>query len=509
VFIEALINDRLMAFVSSLLFAVHPIHTEAVSFISNVSYMVATVFFMSSLILFLKHTQHRRLITYLFSLICFSVSLLTIESVIILPLIVICVDYIFLSRGDIKKLAKNFLRLHLGFFVVLGLYILARSYAIGWDFVKDNTSLGTNFISGTSSFWRAFTLLKIFVYYIRLLFLPYNLRVVHFFPPSNSLFEPVVIIGFALLSLFAAIAFRSIKRYPILSFSIFWFFITALPVNNVFPRLNIFAERYMYIPSIGFCMAIGFLFSRLLKKNIQTRFFNWRKSLYILFFLLVVAFGRVAYERNKVWEDDFTLWFDAVKKAPDSPGAHINLGKVYFELNLLDKALEENNLALQSQQPPVSFVSYYVLNNAGCIYFKKGLIDEASKAFKLAIDICPNKGRAYDNLAFVYGQKGQHQKAVETGLMAIEKNPYLDGAYYNLSLNYYELGLTDEAISMYEEYLKTHLDSPEIHIDIGNLYYEKGDYTNAKGYWSSALDVAKELSLKEEIQRKIDSLGTE
>lgn len=488
-FIKLLTGEKFLAFVSSLLFAVHPIHTEAVSFISYGLSNISVVFFMASLILFIKHVRANNFLFYLFSLVCFLFSLLTMETTISLPLIIICIDYIFISKCNIRTLVKNLRSFHLGFFVVLGVYLLTRSYFIGWSFIAGETQLGTNFISGTSPFWRIYTAIKIIVLYTKVLILPYNLMTDHIIFPANSLFEPVVIIGIATLSLFLYTSFKCIKKYPIFSLSIFWFLIAILPLSNIFPLKNIFSERSLYIPSIGFCMGIGFMFFWLLQKDIKTRLLNYKKSIVFVFILLVLALGRVTYERNKVWENDFTLWYDTVMKSPNSPRAHYNLGRVYFNLNFLEEAIEQYDLALMNGFQSAPSVKYGVLNAKGQIYLRKGLTGEAIESFKSAITILPHKELAYNNLANAYSENRQYKEAEEAALTALDKNPYLNDAYYTLAIIYRKSGMLDAAINSFKEYLKFRPDFPEVYLDIGYVYYEKGDFQEAGRFWLKALKI--------------------
>jgi tetratricopeptide (TPR) repeat protein len=405
-----------------------------------------------------------------------------------LPLILISIDYFFLSQQNPKKVLKNLLRFHMGFFIVLGAYLLMRSYVLDWFFVKGGFSQGISFFDGTHHFWRLFTVIKILALYIRLLFLPYGLKAWYFFSAANSLFEPMVLAGLILLSLLIFIFFENLKKNPVLSFSILWFFITILPVSNIFPQQNIFAERYMYIPLAGFCIAMGFLFHWLLNKNIKTNFLNWKKSLCVLFFLLIVAFGRVTYERNKVWHDDLTLWSDVAKVSPRDQISHANLAGAYYGNGLLDEAINELKNITQTSDSS----KYSILTLAGDIYLKKGLIDEAIKAYQLAIDIFPDVADAYHSLAIAYGLKGQYQKALEAGLVALKNNPYLDMARYNVAISYVKLGLISEAINAFEEYLNTSMDNVRAHVDVGHLYYQKGNYQKAKEHWLLALKISKD-----------------
>ena len=490
--IELLFHNRLIAFISTLLFSVHPIHTEAVSFISGRVDVIPPAFFLLSLVLFIQYAYRNNRFFYALSLASFAIAILTKEMALTLPLVVLCIDYVCISKLDFKNVLKNFFRFHMGFFIILGVYLIIRFYVVGGLFIKEVPQAGINFVPGTNPFWRLFTVIKILSFHIRLLFFPYNLHIYHKFPPSNSLFEPIVLLGTVILLLLVYTAIKNIKRYPVLSFSILWFFITVLPVSNIFPRGNIFAERFLYIPSVGFCIGIGFFFSWLLKKNIKTSFLNWKKSITILFILLIVAFGRVTYERNKVWANDFNLWSDTVNKSPQSSIAHLNLGVEYYKLNLLDRALEENRIALELPYHLDSVSRSIAFSAIAQIYFEKGLVDEAIEVFKLAIEINPDSVVAYQALSSVYGIIGQYNESIKAALIALEKNPYLESARYNLALSYRNIGLMDEAIQTYEEFLKNNPNHIDAHVAVGYLYYEKGDYQKAKEHWFRTLKISKD-----------------
>jgi tetratricopeptide (TPR) repeat protein len=526
-FLELLLKNRLISLFSSLVFSAHPIHTESVSFVSGRVDLLPLIFFLLSLIFFLKYTSrkspsaitlrcdfqwlgkcfiqrdrpsyplrkglilsytiNKRFFLYLFSLACFFLSLLAKEMAVTLPLIVLCVDYLFLSKRNFKDVIKNFPRFHLGFFVILGLYLLIRFYFISWSFMSANTRYSTNFFPGASQYWRIFTAIKILVFYIRLLLFPYNLKADYFFPAANSLFEPSVFIGVMVLISLVFIAIKNIKNYPILSFSIIWFFITVLPVSNIIPIGNIFAERYMYIPSVGFCIAIGFLFSWLLKRNIKLNYLNWKISVSCVFILLIIALSRVTFERNKVWNNEFTLWNETAKAAPESPRSHCNLASAYYTLNFLKEAIAEIKIAVQL------YPNYYeAFDTLGHIYFKKGLPDEAIKAYKIAISISPERETAYDSLAVAYGKLGQYKEAINADIIALKHNPYLDAARYNLALSYSKLDLVNEAIKACEEYLKINPAHYAAHVELGYLYYKKGDNEQARLHWLAALKICKD-----------------
>lgn len=487
---EFFFKEKIIPFFAAIIFAVHPIHTEAVSFISGRVDVLCLFFFLLSILLCLKYVFRKKITFYLSSLLCFLVSLLIKEMAVTLPLIILLIDYLFLSEQRYKKVISNFWSLHLGFFIMLAIYMALRTYFVGWEFLKFKAISASNFVAGTSYFWRLFTVFKIIFYYLSLLLFPYGLKVDYIFSPGNSLFELPVFFGLIEVLYLTFIAMEYRKRYPVLTFSIAWFFVTILPVSNIFPSGNIFADRFMYTPSVGFCVAIAFAFLNLSKIKIKTSLLNWGKSIYIVLLLLIVCFARVTFERNKVWYNNFTLWYETSKASPESKRAHLNLSNEYFNANLLDKATEELNLALKMKTSP--YLDYYIINNAGNIYLKKGLVEEAIKAFKIAIGLNPEECMAYLNLSAAYGLKGLYKESIDLARLALKNNPYLDSAHQNLAESYKMTGLIDKAIKEYEEYLNLNPDNFQIHTEVGNLYYGKRDYQKAKLHWLAALKIAKD-----------------
>jgi tetratricopeptide (TPR) repeat protein len=498
IFVRLLIKDLEIAFISSLIFSVHPVHTEAVSFISGRVDLIPCLFMLLSLVLFLKYFSKRKVALYISSLLCFAVALLAKEMAATLPLLILCIDYLFLSQNSAKRVMGNFLRLHMSFFVLLGGYLIVRYYFVGLPFAKDNFTsipflrsnligkLGCDVQSGY--FWPLINDLKIFAFYVGLLFCPYNLKLVPSFDPAFTIFEPAVLTGLALVLILSIIAFRNIKKYPILSFSAFWFFITILPVSNIISKKQIFAERYMYIPSIGFCVGLGFLFSWVLKQNIKTRILNWRKYFYAVLFLYLIAFGQETYERNKVWENDFILWYDASKAIPENYYTHINLAVEYSRFQAWDKAVDELRAAFKINNS-IDYKALYLLAYA---YSQKGEVDRAIKAYQKVTEIKPDFIDAYYDLSIAYSVDDQHEKAIETGLKTLEKDPGFYRAYYIIACNYRKLGRIDEAIKAYEEFMRNNQNSPKVFYELGELYRDKGDLQKARGQWLKALETSKD-----------------
>ena len=333
-------------------------------------------------------------------------------------------------------------------------------------------------------------MLKIIAYYIRILFIPYGLNADYVFAPANTFFELPVVAGLILTIFFFALAVRCAKKNAIVTFAIFWFFVSYFPVSNIIPSGNIFAERYLYIPSLGFCVAVCFGFMKLSQMSVKTERINWQKCVIIFFTLIIILFGRTTFERNKVWYNEFTLWYETHIASPKSGRAHLNLGNVYASAGFTDKAIEEFNSLLQSQADPRWYA--YLFNNSAMIYLNKGLNDEAIKAFNVAANFNPEAAMISNNLATCYGRKGNFKKSVEMAQAALKKNPYFYLAHYNLALGFTSLGRNKEAIKEYEKYLEVIPYDVGVRIALGHLYFKAREKVKARQEWEFALKLSKD-----------------
>jgi len=499
IFLKMLIRNRFVPFVASLIFAAHSIHTESVSFISGRVDLIAFFFMLLSLILYFKDRQQSRPAYYLVSCSCFFLALLNKEMAVTLPLLLVSLDYLFISKEGWRGVRKGFLRRYSGYFIAFVLYLGLRSLFLDWSFIAANVRSSSNFMPGSGHFWRLFTAAKIFAMYLRLLIFPYAQSADYFFKPASSLFEPLVMGGVGAVFLLAWLIFKNAKKDPAVSFALSWLLITVLPVINLVPQGNVFAERYMYIPSLGFCLSMGLFFYWLLNIKVKTNFLNWKKTVYLLVAFYIIALGRVCFERNKVWENDLVLWFETSKVSPNSPRAHMNLSSAFYGVGELDRALVEIKAALRLY--PTSYDSLLIL---GQIYLKQEKVEEAIQAFRYAISIYPDRAGAFNSLAVALGQKGQYLEAIDACKSSLKINPYFDWAIFNLALNYSKTGQEDMAIEEFKRYLTINPSSLAALTEMGKAYIEKKEFEIAKVFLRRALKIDALYKPAQEALQKLD-----
>jgi tetratricopeptide (TPR) repeat protein len=180
---------------------------------------------------------------------------------------------------------------------------------------------------------------KAFAIYLRLLVLPCNLCVEHTVLFPDSIFDVPTIIS---ILIFVTLFFIMIKirnsKYKLFSLGIAWFFINFLPVSNLVPANYIVAERYMYVPSLGFCLILAYALLLLVKPD------KWR---YLFLAVIISIYCGLAIFRNAEWRDEYTLWSKTVRQSPNSVIARNNLGTEYVKMGKYDKAISEYEKAFQ------------------------------------------------------------------------------------------------------------------------------------------------------------------
>lgn len=241
------------------------------------------------------------------------------------------------------RLKTRILQCYSGFLVVSGIYILLR-------FVFLRNTIGHVTYPGDSMAINILTMAKVTASYVKLLFLPIILNAdYHVTLETLALSLPFL---FSIASLFciAVITLRLYNKQKGIVFSVLWTCITLLPVMNIIPIGNLMAERYLYIPSLGFCMFLGILMLKI-PARIPRSYCAFAKASFtgVLIFYLTHTILH-----NRIWFDTSTLWSHTVYHTSCSFNAHNNMGKEYFQKGLVDMAIEEYTIAL----PKASEVQY-------------------------------------------------------------------------------------------------------------------------------------------------------
>ncbi len=451
-----LLGDPASAFVASLFFGLHPVNTEAVTFISGKNNVICAIFILSSFLGFLKYRDGGRPIWLVFSTAFFFMGLLSKEFAVMLP-------FLMLASERMKgKLRGKDLAAYAPYAAAASVYLLLRGIVLQ-GMVGKSLQLDT---MGS----RLLGMADVLFVYIRLVFVPLGQKALYgadLTPSAGTVLSALVLGGV----LWAVLRWRS-KFW--VSFSALWFFIFLLPVSNIVPVSGAaMAERYLYVSLAGAGVFVGGVYRAL----------PWRRSAGAVFAAFLVALAVLTVLRNPVWRDDGSLYADMIKTTPASYKGYYNLGNMMYRQGKYDEAARLWNKALEVK--PDMFA---VHNNLGVIYEKSGDYALAEKHFRAVLSV-RTMPEVYVNLGNVLKEQGRDEEAGEAYRRAIRLSYNDLTAYMRLSELYEAEGRYDEAVSVLEEAAEKAPDAYLAYNRAGSILAENGRYKEAGGYFRKALDL--------------------
>ncbi len=494
----------------------------------------------------MKTKKHKELSSaYTFT--CFFLSFIsavlamkTKENAFTLPVIITLYEFLFFSgplKARVLRLVPFLLTMLIIPMTIMGLESTAGEVI---SEIRDPGSLGYEELSGSEYL---FTQIRVIITYIRLLLLPVNQNLVYDYPVYRSFFTPPVLFSFLFLAaLFgaavwlvyksrqgargkgqgeisdqqSAISSQPVEDTPLnpplsrgevkrgvfhasrftlhlsrlIAFGVLWFFITLSVESSVIPIPMVMDEYRLYLPSVGFFIAImsgaTLLVTRFSQKaplpsgiegQLQTTFHlsGFTKIAAALFSVIVLALASATYARNALWKDKVSLWEDVVRKSPSSARAYNNLGLAFNEKGLREKAIGMYDRAIALN--PRFALAY---SNLGVAYARTGRAGMAIENFQKAVSLDPKDVVAYENMARTYGETGQLEKAAENYSRAIALKPYDSAAYQGLGTAYVMMGRLDDALAAYTRFVILSPSDPEAYRSRGIVYAKKGDPRSAR-----------------------------
>ncbi|MBI4824748.1 MAG: tetratricopeptide repeat protein [Nitrospirae bacterium] len=398
-----------IAFLSTAVFAVHPVHVEVVSGISQRKDLVSGIFFFLSLYGFILYKDKGRLLFYSGSIAMFALSLLSKSTVVFLPLTIFLIDSLtYAEEGIQRKLIR----------VMPYLFIGAIISLVEIMVLKETGVFKTEYSFGSGYEFRVYSSFRAVFYYLKLLFVPYPLDVFQRFSISRSLFELKVIFSIIGVAVMLYLIYLVRKARPVLSFSGAWFMISIIPAIGLIPTGIVIAERYLFLPSLGFCLAIGLL----IQKGIEMQK-TLRWGLPIAFGLIISGFMFISYNRNFDWKDNETLFLSSVRVSPDRASAHFRLGREYFYMARYEEAFR--SLAVAEEMDPLYGINYRVFEALRAIE-----LNNPNEALRLLGEITHPKKEDIFEVNYLYGKSyeamGDYEKAQKSYNQALSSAIKLD-----------------------------------------------------------------------------------
>lgn len=363
-----LFKQRTFALIAGLLFATHPIQTEAVAWISGRNDVLLTFFSLLTIICWIQWRNSggvKRVIAYVGFLLSYCCVLLTKESGIILPVLIMLVDYFFLKTLPHPLHARQ--KVYLPLILISVLYISVRINLLGAPDLQVRGFDTLQIVSGV---------IVTYAYYVKMLFFPVVQTASPSILPVSSFKNPELITSIALVGSLVVVTVSCWKRFRELSFIVLWFSVALLPVSGIISLPVPALEHRLYLGSVAFSMLIPLLFYRTLLPRTHESLARSRPVISLCILVALITFYLTkTVTRNTVWKDEHTFWLHTVQDSPSSVFAHNNLGIVYAREGQHNKAISifKKALSLPRNQDPLrrTFANgtrWNVYNNLGKSY---------------------------------------------------------------------------------------------------------------------------------------------
>ena len=478
-----LFNNRTVSLLGAVIFSIHPVHVEAVSWVASRADLIGLLFFNLSLLSYLSYRDHPRRIHYLvFSLFFSFLAYLGKETMIPLPGIIILFDYAFQRQGSIRKNLRHYLPAWMLFALICLAYLVLRFSITG----RMSTNQGW---WGGSPYSNFLMMGKVTAEYLRLLVFPFNLNLHYVIEPVHTVFDPKVLLSFVIILFSLAGIVYAYQKNKIVFFLTGWFYLALVPIANIIPiSFSMMAERFVYMPSEGPIMAMAYGLSILYQKMHSGNRILGARWLAGAILLVLLVFSVKDVLRNQIYRDDFSFFSTAVTDSPGSAPSHNALGEQYFEKKGFSSAMAHYDEAIRidpsyaeawmgkaltmvamKDQAAARFMAEKAISlkpkqatirfSAGNIFRHGGDWSRAISEWEKAIELYPRYSAAYNHLGNTYEMRGERVKARAMYDRALEADPYNAESHYNMATHIEAYG--DNAQARYHFHRFIELAGPE------------------------------------------------
>ncbi len=444
-----------VAFIAALLFAVHPIHTEVVANVKSSDELWCFFFAFLGLRYFTKYTRTGKNSQLAAGGVLFFLSVMSKETTLTM-MAILPVTYLFFHNSNKRRSLYVLIAgaSAMALFLIIRFSVLAHYHANGLPEI----SLIENALmqKGLAAESKLATTMLIMGIYMRLLFVPYPLLSDYSFRsvPYTHFSDPYVLLSIGVYILIITgwlVLFARDKKNP-LAFALLFFLATMALFSNLFIMIKATAgERFLFFPSVGFCLAIALLAERLLKRAHNDIQFLKSTSLLAIMIPVCLSFSVVAMSRNADWADNLTLYKTDLEKKPDN--ARLNY---FYGYELFSAFKQENN--------PTE---------------KTRLLNEAIFYLKRSLTIYPEYGYAASDLAAAYFNAGQFDSAVTYGRVAVKYSRLDPVSRNNLSGAYLQSKRYAENVMHCKETITVLPADIFAYADIGLSYINLEQYDSA------------------------------
>ena len=487
-----LTQNTFMALVAAALFVVHPVHTEAVTYISGRADPLAALFMLITFALYLKYEKEQRLVWLVYSGLSFVCAVLSKEYALILPVLLVVYHFTFQ-----KKMQWRVWSVLAGVSILFVILRMTGVLGVVDMHTKTQTSIAQR-LPGT---------FEAIVQYVRLIFVPTNLTM-GYGQKMGSFTSPIVLIGLLLLiGLIGGVLYVR-KKNALIAFGLLWFVVGLIPVMNIYPVNAYMAEHWLYVPSMGMIVIVAWAIERL-----------WQSQRTLAYGCVVICIGALTFltiQQNFTWRDPAAFYQRIVDMNPTFLKAYNNLGKIYAESNRCEEAipvfqkaiaiqprfikaynnaavclaqLGQKEEAIRYYQQALNMDSDFVptYNNVGVLFMENKNFDQARQYFSKAIALDPNEQKTHFNLGVLAEMQENYEEAAQHYQKALAINPYYRQAHNNLAGVMSRRSQKDQAIAYYQQLIANDPDNEVAYNNLGVIYMHQGRLDEAVEQFGQAL----------------------
>lgn len=479
-------NSLLVPFIASLLFAAHPLHSEVVANIKGRDEIISFLFSLLATWSLRNYVTKDSTRAFIIGISCYFIALFAKESAITF-LAVIPLFYYFFTTAENGKYFKTLSAM--GGCTII--FLLIRRKVLG-DTITLIPMEDNSLVAIKNIFLQKANAIYLLGVYLKLLVLPFPLisdGSYNHFPPvgfaSWKFFVPLIIFVFA-----AVYAILKIKKKSVISFSILFFFVTVSIVSNVIILIGTnYGERLMFVPSLGFCILIAFLISKIFSTSSTKKTFTNINSFLsentkplVVVGLIIILFGIQTTARNAEWKNNLTLYTNDAKKTPDSAHMLFYLANHITSEEFL-AALPDSGSKIKSLQEGLEYLTRSVTihpkyadgyQRRGYIYKLIGKSKEAEEDYKTALQCNPTHPIVYNNYGTLCFDQRRYEEALTYFKQAVRYNPRYPHALNNVASVYGVFGQGEtEMITRDPANKEQHTKKAKEYFENALLYFQK------------------------------------
>ena len=483
---------EILSLFAAVLFAVHPIQTQAVSYIYQRLALVGALFYLSAIYFYVVFRLsdkkfYNKIWLLLLSLLAITGGLFSKENTFTIPGIIILLEVSLLS----KRKSVSFIFILLSFLLVIVGVLLFFMFQIPERVFFPQENFDGNTIHSLNYF---FTQFKIFSKYFLMMLFPLTQNIDHDIVIANTINDNGVIEGMIFVGVTLIIALLAYKKYKLIFFGIIWIYITLAVESSFIPVADVMNEHRLYLPLFGFLMILAQLAGMFLNKDENL------KKLIIILLIMTGIYSIKTIMRNKVWQTEYTLWADAAKKSPNKARAQFKMAVSAFDNGKMDVAMRGFLRTVELNPRLAAVYSYLGAMNAQSMNYQQAIdyyskfievthrrskhegfisrarlyrtinkIDSAKQDYKNYLQLMPADNRVLNEITNLYNSLGQ-QDSLELLFKIIANADKVNfEPTFKIALDHFNKKEYKKSLS----YLNTLVDNdkipPEIKSDIFNL----------------------------------------